>query len=327
MRNLKNILLIGISVLIGLSFSIKLKAQNEKKPDEKSKFQLGSYLGQKPPGTTPELFLPNIFLKGTHSAPSFTPDGTEMYWSRYYIPEGSRSRTQHIFYSQFSGNQWTEPMLAPFSGSYSDGGPFLTNNGNRLFFYSNRPAKAGEKPSDEYIADIWFVDKTDDGWGVPQRFQFNTDKHDGMATVADDGTIFFQSNRSGSHGIFDIYYSNLINGVCVEPIRLGSEINCSGINFSPLIAPNQSFLIVSYNHNSPNNGLYISFKKPDGTWTKSINMGGMINLTSVQRFPGLSPDGKYLFFVRAESKDSSQDGMYWIDAIVIDSLKDSVLNR
>ncbi|UCC44255.1 MAG: PD40 domain-containing protein [Candidatus Zixiibacteriota bacterium] len=281
-------------------------------------------LGQTPPGDEPELFHPEIFKDGTHSAPAFTPDGTEMYWSRYYTPQGRRSRTQHIFHSQFSDGQWSAPELASFSGTYSDGGPFLTKDGIRLFFYSNRPYEPGGEPLDEYgPSDIWYVDKTDDGWGEPQRLPFNTGQHEGMASVADDGTIFFQSNRSGTRGIFDTYFSELIEGAYAEPKNLDPGINCPGINFSPFIAPDQSFLIIAYNHNAPDNGLHITFKKPDGGWTRPVNMGEKINVTSAQRFPGLSPDGKYFFFTRG----GAGSGLYWVEAGVIEDLKRVAFNR
>ena len=45
----------------------------------------GPYLGQKPPGMTPELFAPEIFKQvpgnSVHSAPSFSYDGKEMYYT------------------------------------------------------------------------------------------------------------------------------------------------------------------------------------------------------------------------------------------------------
>jgi hypothetical protein len=55
-------------------------------------------------------------------------------------------------------------------------------------------------------------------------------------------------------------------------------------------------------------GLYISFRKNDGSWTVAQNTdipGGL---------PKVTPDGKYFFFSR--DKD-----VYWVDAGVIDRLR------
>jgi len=279
-------------------------------------------LGQTPPGTQPELFASDVIQDGVHSAPALTPDEQEMYWSAYYVPEGKRSRTQHIFYSRMVDGRWSPPELAPFSGVYADGGPFITRDGSRLFFYSNRPAEPGQPATDEYVSDIWVIDRKGTGWGEPVRLPFNSDKHDGMQSVSDNGTVCFQSNRTGSYGIFDVYCAEFDGEDHSAPRNLGRTINCPNMNFSPFIAPDESYLILAYNNNAPNNGLHISFRKADGTWTKPVSLGSEINATSAQRFPGLSRDGRYLFFTRDEGQ---KRGLYWVDAVVIEHLRKQVL--
>jgi Tol biopolymer transport system component len=285
-----------------------------------------SVLGAAPPGNEPEPFLPETILDGVHSAPSFTPDGTEMYWSWGYVPEGRRSRIQHIFTSQFADGKWSAPELVSFSGGrYSDGGPFVSPDGLRLFFYSSRPTETQRTPADEDISvDIWYVERNGEDWGEPQRLWFNTDQYEGMQSVADNGNIYFQSNRRGTRGVFDVYVSELIDGKYAAPKTLGPAVNCPKINMSPLIAPDESYVILSYSNNAPNNGLHISFRTPGGGWTKAIGMGQRINATPSQRFPGLTPDGKYLFFTRSVSRKS---GVYWVDARIIVDLSEQVLGK
>lgn len=279
-------------------------------------------LGATPPGGEPEPFLPALILKGVHSAPAITPDGREMYWSRYYRPEGGRSRVQHIFVSRWADGSWSPPETAPFSGRYSDGGPFISSDASKLFFYSNRPATPGGTPSDEYISDIWYVERHGADWGEPQRLPFNTDQHEGTASVASNGNLYFQSNRRGTRGIFDIYVSEWIDGAYVAPENLGPAVNCRGINFSPLVAPDESFLIIAYSNNAPGNGLHISFRMPGGGWTRAVSMGPEINAAPVQRFPGLTPDGSRLFFTRTVSGSRV---LYWVDSGIIDELRTRVL--
>lgn len=68
--------------------------------------------------------------------------------------------------------------------------------------------------------------------------------------------------------------------------------------------------------------LYVSFKKPDGTWTEGRNLGDNINTAQWETQPSLSPDGKTLFFVRgrntmAKNTDifySVWDGNTWSEA-------------
>ena len=68
---------------IGLKFSIIMvhssRAQNNEFP-----FLKGPYLGQDPPGMTPEIFAPGIISTGYNERiAAFTPDGKEFYYSLY----------------------------------------------------------------------------------------------------------------------------------------------------------------------------------------------------------------------------------------------------
>ena len=111
-----------------------------------------AYFGQKPPGIIPELFAPEIINHLAHSSPSFTPDGKEIYWSTV----SGENETRKIFYVKFENNSWPEPMLATFSGNYHDDQPFISSDGEKLYFASKRPkTKNGNEEND-----IWISDKT-----------------------------------------------------------------------------------------------------------------------------------------------------------------------
>lgn len=275
----------------------------------------GPYLGQPPADTTPTVFAPQFILDGVHSAPAFTPDGNTVYWSRYYTPEGTRSRTQHIFTSHVEDGHWTAPQLASFSGVYSDGGPSITPDGFRLFYYSNRPSGLDTEPADEDISDIWYMELTDSGWGEPQWLALNTDKHEGMPSVASDGTLYFQSNRRGAHGIFDIFVSEPEKGGYPSARNIGAPITSPQIEFAPFVAPDESYIIFTCSNLPGRNGLNISFQQADGSWSEPVLMKRLAEVGSVQRFPGLSPDGEYLFFTAAVDRKSQ---VYWVDSSIIE---------
>ncbi|MGI8919885.1 MAG: hypothetical protein ACR2H6_14935 [Pyrinomonadaceae bacterium] len=57
------------------------------------------------------------------------------------------------------------PEVVPFSGLYSDFDPFVTPDGSKLFFVSDRPVANGRRGN----ADIWVMNKTAAGWGEPRN--------------------------------------------------------------------------------------------------------------------------------------------------------------
>ncbi len=306
------------SVLLVFAVCLVSESVLSQTPANEASSSFPPYLGKEPPGMTPKPLAPEVFLDGVHSAPAFSPAGTEVYWSRYYTPEGKRSRTQHIFCRRVENGKWTAPAVAEFSGEYSDGGPCFTKDGKRLFFYTNRPAVEGGQPSDEYVSDIWYVDRENGGWGEPQRLAFNTDQHEGMVSVAGDGTLYFTSNRTGVRGVFDIFVSMPVDGKYAKPRNIGAPITSSGIEFSPYVAPDQSYIVFTYQHRPEGTGLHVSFRSDGGSWGKPVRMKADVNVYSVQRFPTVSPDGKYFFFSR-ETRGDRQ--ICWVDARVIEELR------
>jgi len=69
-----------------------------------------------------------------------------------------------------------------------------------------------------------------------------------------------------------------------------------GIN--PLIAPDGSFLVFSAELAGQlgENDLYIARRGPGATWSPPQHLGTTVNTPRAEFAPGLSPDGRYLFF-------------------------------
>ncbi|MDH4270583.1 MAG: hypothetical protein OEW18_01260, partial [Candidatus Aminicenantes bacterium] len=84
----------------------------------------GPYLGQKPPGMTPELFAPGIISTcSQHSSAYFSRDGKEVYFSRM-LP-----RPSAIMYMCEENGQWTSPRVVCEGLT-----PGLAPDGKTIFF-------------------------------------------------------------------------------------------------------------------------------------------------------------------------------------------------
>ena len=272
----------------------------------------GNYLGQTEPGDTPQMFAPGIVsghgFDSEHSPAVFTPDLKEVYWTQKF-------RGPILFMEQKNG-VWTAPKPAPFCSEYGDGEPIFSPDGKKLFFLSFRPVKPGG-PSDK--ENMWYVERTQDGWSEPKSVSQKINAFDlhWLFSVADNETIYFTSPGGNSYGQRDIYSSRLINGEYEEPKNLGNVINTTGIDHTPYIAPDESYLIYvsSKESSSPMDmKFYISYRNEDGSWMKPINMGPKINSIQYALCPAVTPDGKYLFFIGAGD-------IYWVDAKIIEELK------
>jgi Tol biopolymer transport system component len=152
----------------------------------------------------------------------------------------------------------------------------------------------------------------------------NSDHHDIFPSVAKDGTIYFFSERDGGLGMADLYRSKPIEGSYTKVENLGVPINTNQDEIDPFIAPDESYLIFCSKARDGygEQDLFISFKKPDGSWTEPANMGESINSSGNDWIPFVTPDNKYFFF---GSNRNGQDDIFWVDARVVEKSKPDFL--
>lgn len=275
----------------------------------------GEYLGHTPPGDTPVVFAQGIIssIWGLHSSLAFSPDGTEVYWVPMIDVPGQPYSRNYIHFMKKTGNRWEPPQIASFSGleGVSDGEPFFTEDGNRLYFNSGRPNPEQGNAKKE---NIWYVDRTPPGWGEPKpvsqvinrmsmHWQFSLDRK---------GNICFASEDPGGHGMQDIYISSFKDGQYGTPENLGVNINSADNEMTPFISPDGDYLIYTRGTN-----ILISFRNADGTWGESKSMGKPVS-TGFELCPLLTPDGKYLIFLSGRGGESHP---FWVSSGIIDELR------
>ncbi len=270
------------------------------------------YLGQKKPGPVPEIFAPGIVSAREnfeYSAAVFSPEKSELYWT---VTFGGPLK---LMVMKMEKGKWTAPKVAPFSEQYAGNAPSFSPDGKRLYFSSNRPLEKNGEPKDR---DIWFMDKTKDGWSEPVNLGpvINTGANERNGSVLQNGNIYF--SHSG-----DIYRSTLVKGTYSTPEKLSKAINTDALERAPFVAPDESFIIFESSRPGSQGvmDLYISFKRQDGTWTDAVNPGEPINSKRLDRFPFITPDGRYLFFVRVADGEENDSDIYWVDTTFIDKIK------
>jgi Tol biopolymer transport system component len=288
--------------------------------DQKNKMVTIDYLGQKPPADQAELFANGKISTDAfeHSAPSFSPDGKTVLWAIMEMPSYKSS----ILEMNYESGKWSEPHHPSFSDTtVSDIYPSFSPDGKHLYFSSERKLPSGQSPDKGNI--IWKVEKTENGWAIPEPVDSAVSKGgEYAASVTKSGNLYFTygPHRSPDWNIFrSESHSN------IKPVPL-AFVNSAGYEDGPFIAPDESFLI--FESDRPGGvgesiDLYISFRSEQGEWGPPKNMGPKINTSASERFARLSPDGKYLFFGsnRRQIQATPNFDIYWIEASIIDELK------
>lgn len=262
----------------------------------------GPYLGQDPPGAAPVVFAPGIVSTGGQELSiTFSPDGKEL----FFCATGPTYRPRFIFHSRLEGGVWTVPREAPFSDpGRTDSYPFVTPDGNRVFFCSSRPS--GENHARGRHHEIWFVDRAGPQWAEPRKIDFGGDLG-GFGTapsVAANGNLYF--NGGGHATGSDIFVSRYVDGRYTIPENLGPAVNSDAGDFHPFIAPDESFLLFDSQRegeSSGGNDLFISVRRADGSWSVAENLGAVVNTAFDDLRPFVTRDGRYLFFASSRTRE------------------------
>lgn len=276
----------------------------------------GEYLGQKLPGTVPEVFAPEIVSDTSwaeHCQVAVSPRGDEIYWSAWtskYPPSDPKygKATEQIFFSKLENGTWSKPSLAEFVKEFLttfNGGPVFSFDGNKLFFYSNRPGGLGD-------LDVWYVKRANNTWNKPINIG------EPYNSVGTDMTPVFTSKENAYKNFQKTIKYRYENEVFSNPDTI-----VISKDFSPklplYVSPDESYIIFAANKKDGFGSLdlYISFKNANNQWEYPINMGNKINSPLVERFPVVSPDGKYMFFMRhTETQD-----FFWVSTEIFDKLR------
>jgi hypothetical protein len=258
-----------------------------------------AYLGQPRPSDTPQIFAPGKLTDpGTivMDRVAFSPDGKEFYYlqdDRWYSVKNARLK---VF--QYSSHTWKGPTVL----NEHLFGPVFSRDGNELYFQGENGKQ------------IWKSRRTKDGWTAPALFLNGPYTVYGFIPTL-SGTDYVGSDPDADdkkNGI-TFSYSTMHVSPAGETIKsLGRPLNEPGYNGDFYVAPDESYMIVSANETKTGEcELYLSFHKPDGTWTAPVSLGVKINDGSAHRWGAyVTPDGKYLFYSRGTSaKDCA---VYWV---------------
>jgi Tol biopolymer transport system component len=303
------------------------KAYNTRqvKPEDDFPVLKGPYLGQKPPGKAPEVFVPGILNTKKMGAfcSVFSPDGNEFYFVYY---ERENETSGGIAWMKRVNDVWTKPEMLHFNSTPADNDMCMSSDGNKLIFRSWRVLPDGKKPKDHSY--LWFVERTEDGWSHAKPLNCgDVPVRTGYPSLTGNGTLYFAYRNVE---VFGIYCSKRNNGDYGTPEHVFTAVDSIDTEGDMFVAPDESYMIISCwdhpdNIGSGQGDLYIAFQKDDGTWTEEINMGKLINTQYGENCPQVSPDGKYFFFNRY-NPDAKEGNIYWVDAKIINELKPKNLN-
>jgi Tol biopolymer transport system component len=246
------------------------------------------------PDATPKVFAKNfISIKDRNEfRMSISSDGKQYFYSIF----DKTTAGYRILSTHFEQGEWAEP--ATFSATkVGDLEPFLSSDGQRFYFSSNRKPARGQQDSN-----IWKMTLEGGQWSAPIIMPFSSNDSEWVASEVLSGKIYFARFEQNDRADIWLYQAN--DGTSQ---KLKEVNNSDSADYEPYVDPQERYLIFSSNRRHENGtvNLYISLNVK-GVWQAPVSLGEAINNGDPVFSPTISPDGKYLFFSR-------KGDFYWVN--------------
>lgn len=183
---------------------------------------------------SPKLFSTDLKSMYHDGPVSISADGSVLYITRNtfnnLIGKKGADGTNHLtlMTAQIqSDGTWSKPKSLPFNNeNYSTGHGFITKDNQRLYFASNREGGLGG-------SDIWYVNRTTDGWSEPINLgaEVNTEGDEMFPFIDGDNKLYFASNGHLGLGGLDLFVASEKNGI-YQVHNMGYPINSEKDDFS-----------------------------------------------------------------------------------------------
>lgn len=265
---------------------------------------------------------------------------------------------------QFPGTDFFIPQKKGDVCHYRDGALVISTNHkvpvNRLVTPQKDPERflPGLVAGDQHDFVLRLRPGMDELYLMCSDAEFNTTIHSyilhegcwqdgGAAPIPFDGQIAYPTFSSDGQNLFfdglkegeapDIWMSSKHGEGWTAPVRLGPDVNSPAVEMLCSVAANGiSTSFASWREGGLGKcDLYISFQEESGRWGDPCPLPPGVNSEANERFPVLSPDGKYLFFLSSRTipgagphdPGNGSGDVYWVSAAIIEELRKEALKK
>lgn len=214
-------------------------------------------------------------------------------------------KDSRIWFARREGQGWSMPVEVPFSDTrYKDSDPWLTPDGETLYFVSNRPV-AGEAPNASL--DIWRVTVNAGSFGTPEHLAAVASDGEELGPELHEGWLYFNSSRQGGPAKLSIYQARVNGNGFDTPLALPAPFNDGDIQGDLTLSPDGRVAVFwSRREDSEELDLFAACRRPTA-WSRAVRLPAPINGTGMDFTPAFSADGSTLYFASLRAGDGAAD--------------------
>jgi len=243
---------------------------------------------------------PIVNSSSHEEGPYIPPDGLSLYFSSTRSG-GHGDYDLWVSKRPTIDDDWASPINlgSEINSSAGEYEPYISSDGLDLYFYSNRSGGYGSY-------DLWVATRQNvqDQWSAPKNVgsPINSSRGENDPVISADGLeIYFDSNRSGGSGGWDIYVGKrqTIGRDWQNPVNLGPMVN-SPADDTPGSITADGLMLFLYSARSGGYGgrdIWVTRRETKNSpWEEPVNLGPTVNSSTDDAFPRISFDGRWLYF-------------------------------
>jgi len=181
-----------------------------------------------------KIFNDTICSPMSEGTATFSPDLKTIYFTRCGTDLYTNDFCKIFKSNQFSDGNWSVPTEVVLfnSDSLNIGQPFLSPDGQQLFFAANSPDAIGDK-------DLYVSRRKNDRWMTPENLGpgINTEGYEGFPYIHSDGKLYFASDGHLGMGGLDVFSAEKIGKTWGNVMNLKHPINSAADDFAIIFEP------------------------------------------------------------------------------------------
>jgi len=220
-----------------------------------------------------------------------------------------------------------ENLGPAINSKYQEVAPIISYDGRTLYFHRfSHPGNVGGINDAE---DIWYSTLGPDGrWkpAVNMGAPLNNESANFISGVTPDGNTLLVGNIYYPDGRFargiSMSHRTRTGWSFPDSLRIEGYVDLGRWRYFSLSPDGQTMIIevVAYDTRGEDD-LYVSFRQPDGSWSRPLNLGADVNTSASEITPFLAGDGRTLYF-----SSNGHGGYGDMDVFVTRRLDDSWTN-
>lgn len=228
-------------------------------------------------------------------AATLDPSGKRIYFNR-----SSEMGSWHIWVTDYSGESVAAASPVAFSDDrYDDLDPFVSRNGDRLYFSSDRPLPGSTNEDRTVDTNTWFSPWAAGAWGAPVYAgdAINTRSSETYVSESASGELVFArfgEGRGRARPAFLMSARRTEYGFAA-PVQIATLPD--GLRLTnPAISPDGRLLVAAGTQGG-GPSLYFSRRSDTGDWSEFKLLPSPVNIDGSGQFaPYITNDGEWLYF-------------------------------